>query len=62
MSYELIVVVAAILVTSLVEVGVLGIILYKMWWNLAAIGSADFLETRKVRQILEEIRAELQKE
>ncbi|MBI3303617.1 MAG: hypothetical protein HYZ72_16255 [Deltaproteobacteria bacterium] len=62
MNYELIAVIAAILVTSLVEVGVLGIILYKMWWNLAAIGSADFLEPRKVRQILEEIRAELQKE
>jgi hypothetical protein len=58
MSYELI----AILVTSVIEVGILGVILYKMmWWNLAAIGSVDFLETRKVREILEDIRAELRK-
>ena len=60
MSLEL----AAILITSLLEMGgliVLGTMLYRMWGKVEADDAALYLQGRRIEEVLREMRGELMK-
>ena len=58
MSSELILL-AVVGIAQITGLAVLGVMLYRMWEQTAAVGSASFLQGRRLEAILREVKDEI---